>query len=351
MSNRIYSLFVLAAWLASMSWLFVAKIWPTLHGGDPPDYSASVADTPKNRQPIVWRISWKDRRIGTAGSQAFPTSSGTRLRYVVQFEQMPLEMMLSEAFGVFGSMFFRDRAGANAPSPGSHSTGQKTVGSDETAQLENAHAVGLDLLIATELRFDHQQQFTGFQCVADLGDMRGLLEIQGTVDERRKLLLKSRLNAPFGGGAAKELKQEVDLPSNAVVGDAFAPRSELKKLHVGQKWTIPVYRPFPPNSPVQIVAAHAERHELILWDGRDVETILVVYRSDAGVGLQSARDPIAREWVRDDGLILQQEVRWSGSVIRFERLPDALQEPIEQLLSSAAHSRLWSQKPAAPATK
>ena len=321
MPNRFYTVFVLTAWLASMSWLFMAKIWPTLHGGDPPDYSTSVANVPANYQPTVWRISWKDRRIGMATNQTLPRANGIALRYVVQFEQLPLEMMLSEAFGIFGSMLFRestDGKGAN----------------------DSQQSWALDLLLATELQFNNQRQFTGFHTNGDLGNLQGFLQMNGVVDEQHKLVLTTQFKT--FGQAAKELRHEIELPMNAVVGDAFGPRTELKNLHVGQKWTIPIYRPFPPNSPVQIVAAQAERHELILWNGRDVETILVVYRSDAGTGLQSTRDPIAREWVRDDGLVLQQEVVWSGATIRFERIPDAPHEPITEFLNADEHPRLWS---------
>jgi hypothetical protein len=195
-------------------------------------------------------------------------------------------------------------------------------------------------LLATELHFNRKRQFSGLRCVGDMGDMQGVLDIRGSVDQRRKLVLSTQIN---GGvpGAASTLRHELDLPPNAMVHDAFAPRSELRNLHVGQKWTVPVYRPFPPNSPVQIVAARAERHELILWDGQDVETILVVYYSDAGSGLQSSREPIGREWVRSDGIVLQHEVRWSGAVIRFERMPNPEGEAVTELLSDVAHPRLW----------
>lgn len=336
MSTRIYSLFVLAAWLISMSWLFVAKIWPTLHGGDPPDYSVKLAHSLEKSPPVAWRIVWKDRRIGTAASQTLPAMHGIKMRFVVQFEKLPLEMMLSEAFGTFGSIFLREPAGKSG-------SGQADKDSIEDP---DSQAIGLDLLLATELQFDDHRRFTGFQCIADMGTIRDLLKIQGEVDERQKLVVTTRLTAPFGSGP-KHLTNELDLPSNALVSDSFAPRSELKRLHVGQKWTVPVYRPFPPNSPVQIIAAHAERHELILWDNGDVETILVVYRSDAGVGLNTGREPIAREWVRADGLVLQQEVRWSGTVIRFERVPPNHQEPVEELLSSESHARLWPRGPVA----
>jgi hypothetical protein len=137
------------------------------------------------------------------------------------------------------------------------------------------------------------------------------------------------------------LRQELELPPDALVSDAFTPRSELKKLHVGQSWTIPVYRPFPPNSPLEIVAVHVEGHEGIIWEGKDVETLRVVYRTDAGSGIRASRDPVGREWVRRDGTVLRQEIGMSGLQLRFERLPPDNLDTRKNLLDPARHPALW----------
>lgn len=312
MAQRFYIVFVWTAWLASMSWLFVAKIWPTLHGGHPPDYS--VAGGVSDLKPVVWRIAWNDRRIGTAASQKFMRPNGAVMRHVVQFERVPLDMILSETLGPLSAVFKSDSA-LGPP-------------------------LAVDMLLATELKFNSERQFTGFHTTGDWGSLRGILNVQGRVDDWHKLDLKMQIGSVLGEGQ-KTFRYEVDLPPNAVIKDAFAPRPELRNLQVGQKWTIPVYRPFPPKSPVQIIAAHAERHELILWDGRDVETILVVYRADAGSGLGATQEPVAREWIRDDGLVLQNEVYWSNATIRFERLPDVFPEPLVEMLGDDKQPRLW----------
>ena len=316
MAQRFYTVFVWTAWLASMSWLFVAKIWPTLHGGHPPDYS--IAGGVSDLKPVVWRISWNDRRIGTAASQKLMRANGAVVRHVVQFEHVPLDVILTETLGPLGGVF---KSNASGP------------------------PLDVEMLLATQLRFNQQRQFTGFHTIGDWGSLHGVFNVQGHVNERRKLQLRMQIGDVVGG-AQKSLRYEVDLPPNAVINDAFAPRPELRNLQVGQRWTIPVYRPFPPKSPVQIIAAHAERHELILWDGRDVETVLVVYRSDAGSGLGATQEPVAREWVREDGLVLQNEVYWSNATIRFERLPEVFPEPLLELLGDEKQPRLWSVKEA-----
>ena len=116
---------------------------------------------------------------------------------------------------------------------------------------------------------------------------------------------------------------------------------ELKDLHVGQSWTIPVYRAFPPNSPVQIVEAKVERHDIIFWEGSDIETMLVVYRMDAGSGLRATSQATAREWVRPDGTVLRQELVFSGLTLRFERQMRRPTDTNEALLDDALHPRYW----------
>ena len=126
--------------------------------------------------------------------------------------------------------------------------------------------------------------------------------------------------AQFGTFLSRH-RYEVDLPRDALVGDSLSPRSELRNLRVGQQWTIPVYRPFPPNSPVQILLARVEKSEFFDWEGELVETYVVVYRDEAGTGINSARKPIGRTWVQPDGTVLRQEVMLSNLRFTFDRLP------------------------------
>jgi hypothetical protein len=104
------------------------------------------------------------------------------------------------------------------------------------------------------------------------------------------------------------------------VGDSLSPRSELRNLHVGQQWTIPTYRPFPPNSPVQILLAKVEKSEFIEWNGELVEALVVSYQDEAGSGIGTARKPIGRTWVQPDGTVLKQEVMFSSLRFTFLRL-------------------------------
>jgi hypothetical protein len=172
------------------------------------------------------------------------------------------------------------------------------------------------------------------------------LKIDGQIREDGKLEVLARFGEAAGGVASQDgalLRQTVDLPKNVLFEDAFTPRGELKNLHVGQSWTIPVYRPFPPNSPVQILAVEVERHEVVFWEGRDVEAMVLTYRSDAGSGLTASREPLATEWVRSDGLVLRQEVSLSGVRLQFERLPSDTEDPRQKMLDSNQFYQLRNQ--------
>jgi hypothetical protein len=315
---RIYPWLVLVFWGATMSWLVASKVLPPLLGGQPPDYSVRLPSQEQNPDPIGWRITWNDRRIGTAVSQPVRRADGgISLRQLVHFDRLPLNAMLAEGFGAgFLGSLLKPLAGGEQ-------------------QLE------FDLQLATELRFNAQREFISFQSVVDMAGVPGFLQLQGVATVNRSLAITSRFGPTPYGAKDGVLRHEISLPSRSLVSDPFAPRPELRNLRVGQQWTIPMYRPFPPNSPVRIVEAVAQRLDVIVWNGRDIETILVEYREDAGSGLHAARDPILREWVRTDGQVLKHEIRVSGLLVTFERLTQSTAGPEAELLDPEKHPRLW----------
>jgi hypothetical protein len=316
MASRLYHSLVVLFWLASMTWLLVEKVAPPLLGGRPPDYR-SVLEEPEAK-PDYWRITWNGRRIGSVVSQIVDRQDGRReMRSVVRFEDLPLESMLSELLGAFASF------------------AKPMLGSTQNYQLE--------AILATRLAFDEERRLGAFSTVLDLAETPSFLTVTGDVTDDRKLSVVVRFADSWGGtGEGKqEFRQQLDLPANALVGDTFTPKVKLEDLQVGQSWTIPVYRAFPPNSPVQIVEAKVERHDIILWEGNDVETMLVVYRPEAGSGLRAATQATAREWVRRDGLVLRQELALSGLILRFERHTRAILGVDETLLDGDQYPRYW----------
>jgi hypothetical protein len=168
-----------------------------------------------------------------------------------------------------------------------------------------------------------------------------LITIQGNRSSSRSLELNAQLNLPGSTAPQPLLQRRIDLPPGALIQDRLTPRSTLTQLTVGQTWTIPVYRPFPPQSAPELIQAHVKRLEILFWQGADVETHLVEYRREAGTGISVADSLVGREWVRADGKILRQEVFLSGLTLEFERVEAADGDPRLDWLNEETHPRLW----------
>lgn len=320
MPVRLSHTIVVCFWLATMSWLAVAKILPGLRRGERPDYYSSLAADAPRRPPDCWRILWHDRTIGFAASGIDHRPDGqVVVRSVVQFDRLPLQSMANELFGVL----------AVAMKP----------------FLQGAGDLETELLIATQMQFSEGRRFSGFTTRLDAANQPDFLVLSGEANPGGTLTIEARMfSGASGGGGTQVLKREIELPPGALVNDALAPRPELKHLFVGQSWTVPVYRPFPPGSPPQIIQATVKRLDPILWNGHEVETMLVVYQNAEGSNINIASDPIGREWVRSDGKVIRQEVMFSGLKFQFDRLPAETPDPRIELLEIDKHPRLW--KPA-----
>jgi hypothetical protein len=123
-----------------------------------------------------------------------------------------------------------------------------------------------------------------------------------------------KLHSPAG-----EVPDSFSLSGDALVGDGISPQGYLPGLYLDQSWTVCAYNLFHPASEgVEILAARVEQHETIIWNGKPTRTWLVVYRGESGAGLMS--DPRSRVWVREDGMVIQQELLLLGSRLRFIRL-------------------------------
>ena len=194
-----------------------------------------------------------------------------------------------------------------------------------------------ELQIATRMHFDEDQQLEQFHTAVDVGQYQAFIRVTGRIQSTGKLLLEATLDRGVSDSPGSELQvisKEVDLPPNTLVTDSLIPRTELKNLFVGQTWTLPVCRAFPTHTPIQIVQAQVQRHEVIFWDSRDVETMVVVYRADAGSNINLARDSLGREWIDPRGAIIRREVSLSGLTLSFERLPPSTRDPRVRLLNT-----------------
>ncbi len=314
MFGRIFNGAVIVSWLIAMTWLLAEKVIPPLLGGDPPDYASSLEPSPRKSLPDAWKIRWKARTVGFASGRLKPQPDGSMDRLTfVEFEDLPLESIVSEMLGPVAAVI--------------------------KPLFKGSRNVDLDMIVATRMRFAPDRRMIGFDTTIDLSGFDDFLKLTGNVGPDGKLAIVAKLSDALGSG--QTFKHSVQLPPEALVEGSLSPRAELSGLYVGQTWTIPVFRSFPPNSPVQILEATVEEHELLTWNANEVETKLVVYRTEAGSGVQATRDPISREWVNKDGEILQQQVMFSGLELTFVRDGEGTLDPrIDKL--DEFEERLWS---------
>ncbi len=295
MTNRWYIFAVLACWGAAMGWLFVEKILPTLQQGDPPEYAEVLPETDNGPRRTCWEIHYQDRPIGQATSWAVRNEDGSgKLESVVQFERLPLSELISELLGTFGALV------------------KPMWNTDDN--IEIAMNVVSEMFVGADGKLD------SFVTELRIDDLDNLIRVEGEVNGNKLDL--AVLTSDDGRSMHVRYRDQIDLSSEAVVSGALSPQDRLANLHVGQTWTLPVYRPFPPNSPLQMVQAKVERTESFAWNNESLAAFEVFYRADAGSGISISREPIGKMWVAEDGAVLQQEARIANMQFRFVRLPD-----------------------------
>jgi hypothetical protein len=163
-----------------------------------------------------------------------------------------------------------------------------------------------------------------FESRLRLGNVVDAIKIQGQIDGATLTL-----SVQSGDISATTTRP---LSPNSLTSDELSPQARMPGLRVGQTWTVPLYSPFrTAGSPLEILQAIVEREDPFEWDGQTVNTRVIVYRGDSGSGL-SGGVTRGRMWVREDGIVLLQEVSIFRSLVRFERLPERDAEKIWKLL-------------------
>lgn len=100
MGSRVFNTVVVGTWLATMSWLLVAKVLPPLWVGDPPNYRTIVtADAEEKLPPVCWKIEWNDRLLGWAISDMTHKDGVTEIYNRVYFSELPIADMVSPFIG------------------------------------------------------------------------------------------------------------------------------------------------------------------------------------------------------------------------------------------------------------
>ena len=293
MGNPAFNVIVVLFWLATMSWLVVAKIVPPLRVGEPPSYTTILADS-EDEPPACWTIRMQDRTIGWAANKLVLRKEGISEFYSrVYLAQLPLDEL----------------------APGWLTSVLKPV-------FPNLDLMDVDK--QSWFIIDSLGRLSEFESRVRLADIPDAIRVQGTVEKSRlKLLVKS-------GDVGATLYQA--LTPNSTMNDELSPQARLPNLRVGQTWTVPLYSPFrSPHSPLEILQAAVEREDPLNWNGETIRARVVVYRNDSGSG-RSSDEIRGRTWIRDDGMVLRQEVSVFKSPVQFERLPDAQARELWQAL-------------------
>ncbi len=306
---------VVLFWMATMSWLVVEKVLPPLERGDPPTFHSAYGDLDPEAPAIGWTVAWNDRPIGWAASRVLHPNSGLyEVHSRVHFSRLPLEEMVP----VWMRTVLRNAVG--------------TLGSPEMDAFNR-------------LEIDPLNRLVGFRSTIHLKKVPQTIAIEGTIEGTR---LKLHIDA----GEVSYTPSDHYLPQDALVGDELSPQSKLVGLHVGQTWTVPVYNPLQPESPMEVLEATVKGHETINWNGRGVDVLVVIYQTDSGSALSATRTPRGKLWVQYDGTVLRQETWLFGSRLAFVRMsPDEsakLTVGLDDILMTRPTSRREKSSPLSP---
>lgn len=283
MGNPAFNVIVVLFWLATMGWLVMAKVVPPLRVGEPPSYT-SIADESQHEEPSCWSIRMHGRIVGWAANRMLRRPEGISEFYSrVYLGELPLDELAPSWLTAVLKPAFPD------------------------LQL-------LDVDKQSWFIVDPLGRLSDFESRVRLAGIPDAIRVQGTV-EGSKLKLQVR-----SGDISATLYRP--LTPNSLMSDELSPQSRMPNLRLGQTWTVPLYSPFrAPHSPMEILQASIEKEDPMVWYGRPVLTRVVVYRGDSGGG-RGSDTMRGRMWVREDGVVLRQEVTVFKSPIQFERIPD-----------------------------
>jgi hypothetical protein len=292
MGTRWFNSVVVLFWLGTMGWLVTSKILPPMMRGDPPTYQATLPAEGEQAEIVGWTVHWNGRRIGNAASAAERDDDVTTTTSRVALESLPLNEILP-MLGHLVKMF-----------------------------SGRGNLQGIDVRTRMNFAYGGLHSFRSTIRVAELPDR---FELRGTV-KGTELALELKL------GSAPSHRVKTVLPPDAIVSEQFAPLAQLRGIHLGQTWTVPVCSPMNPGRPLEILQAKVESEERLVWNGREQMVWVVVYRDDAGTSSAARSRDRTKMWVAHDGRVLQQEIFISGGLLRFVRASGDHAEQLRKFL-------------------
>ena len=289
MGNLPFNVVVVLFWFLTMGWLMVAKIIPPLRLGEPPNYT-SILEESDEQPPVCWAIRFHDKTIGWAASKIVRRKDGIADLYNhVYLGAMPWEEL----------------------APGFVTAVLKPI-------LDDLGPI--DIEKRSRLVIDPLGRPVDFESRLRVAGLVDAIKVQGQIEgSTLKLSVQS-------GDVVHKLSHK--LPPGALVSDELSPQGRMPRLRVGQSWTVPLYSPFRAlDSPMEILEAVVDREDSIYWDGKTHKSRMITYRADAGSGL-AGKETRGRVWVRDDGVVLRQDVAILKTHLQFVRLTDRQAENI-----------------------
>jgi hypothetical protein len=295
MEHRLIQFLIVVFWLAAMTWLTATKILPHANSMGAPDQrliDRAKLDTPKE---VRWNMYWDDRAIGSAEMNFVYEQDGISIvRSVVHCSKLPVSEMASELLGNWSVI-----------------TGIAGLGG-------NNATVSFDF--ETEMLFDVSGKMNRFQSTVKYPGIGELFVLRGfQYEDKLDVAVTTGAIMSQGREESNELfRRTFPLPADALVIDAFAPSPRLANLRPGQEWTFRTFRPFPPNAPLRTAKAVVEGRDMLAWEG-EVASVYVVSFAEVDSGLTSIDKPFSKLWVRDDGVVLKQQLSLANLNVEFRR--------------------------------
>ena len=289
--SRFYVWLVVLIWIAAMSWLIVVKVLPPLLVGEPPTLQRVIGPD-RESPPCGWKVELGNRRIGWSLSQvvskfsevALNKQDVTEIRSQTRFE----DVSLARDFPMMKGLT------------------QWIAGSEALTQfsLRASNTVVIDPL-GRLIRFDSDLELLPYYIKFKLSGV--------VMGEKMKLMLN------FG---ETRMVHNVPVSPHSLIGDRFSPQMHLPGLRKNQAWTVPVHNPISLSTPVEFLQAKVEGKTPLKWNGKEESVWMVTFHEDAGSGLGGKKQLQGRLWVREDGTVLQNEMRVMDTPITFVRFTE-----------------------------
>lgn len=263
-----FRLLVVAFWAGMMGWLFQRELLPRLVLGPPPGYRDVVANVdPDEEDPpsVTWKVLAGSKQIGTATTSIKRRGDGvTVLSGSIELNKLPVLGLL------------------------------ETIEQSLTLSAESRFYIG------------PTGQLRHFDIEATAQGVDAPLIVRGRVE-------KKQLHVTLDWEGTHH-EETLAYEPRGLVMNCFSPVGRMPNLRVGQAWNIPMVNPL--TGRVDLVRVKVTGRELISWGNQPAVAAYVVTQTTGIAGTE------ARTWVRDDGLVLRQEVPLLLSTMTFERVPD-----------------------------